>query len=668
MLAAILVSLSLLTALTALAEDTDHEGRPTQEELGYPEFFVGATTTLSGTFFTNMWGNNTCDIDVRSLIHGYSPVVWTMQSRFEMDPQVVSSIQVSELSDGNKQYMVTIKTSLTYNNGLPITARDYLFSMMLFADPEIHKLGAISTNSGFIVGYEEYLSGQSAVFSGLRLLDDYSYMIEIKAEFLPFFFEIAMLDALPYPISVIAPGCEVRDDGEGAYIANIDPSAPPLWTAENLERTVLDPDTGYLSHPYVTCGPYMLTDFDWETREARFDLNPRYKGYYDGTIPTIDHLVFTHMVPEDMIDRYRNNELHLLNKVVYGQNILDGMTILVGGDEASMSAYPRMGSGFLSFSCEQGIMQFEAVRKAIAYSLDREVFTDAFTQGFGMPVHAYYGMGQWMVMMIGGTLLPDDVTDDEMAGWEAIQLRGLSDLENYGPDAETAKRLLINDGWVLNELGDPFEDGADQVRCKRLEDGSLLPLRIRYAQMKDSIAAQLAVDMLTAPLAELGMTIEPTVMLIEDLFPQYYRQEERVYDMMYIATNFISIFDPYFVFNTADAYQGTQNTTGIRDEELERLALDLRATPNGALLEYCWKWIRFQDRFNEILPMLPIYSNMYFDFFVTDLYGYNPQPEMNWPIAILYAQLGAPPEEEEEEEDIFGLFEEDEDDWMFDDD
>ena len=38
---------------------------------------------------------------------------------------------------------------------------------------------------------------------------------------------------------MIAPGCEVRDDGEGAYIANIDETAvEPVFTAELLQSTV----------------------------------------------------------------------------------------------------------------------------------------------------------------------------------------------------------------------------------------------------------------------------------------------------------------------------------------------------------------------------------------------------------------------------------------------
>ena len=71
-------------------------------------------------------------------------------------------------------------------------------------------------------------------------------------------------------------GCEVRDDGEGAYIANIDETAvEPVFTAELLQSTVLDAENGYLSHPYLTCGPYKLVSYDakaarWNSRSTNF--------------------------------------------------------------------------------------------------------------------------------------------------------------------------------------------------------------------------------------------------------------------------------------------------------------------------------------------------------------------------------------------------------------
>lgn len=53
---------------------------------------VGNTTKVSGFFFTGMWSNNTSDIDVRTLLHGYSTIVWNSQVEFIADPMVVEEL------------------------------------------------------------------------------------------------------------------------------------------------------------------------------------------------------------------------------------------------------------------------------------------------------------------------------------------------------------------------------------------------------------------------------------------------------------------------------------------------------------------------------------------------------------------------------------------------
>jgi len=46
-------------------------------EIVYPnELLVGNPTVMKGDFFTEMIGNDTADIDVRALIHGYNLVNW----------------------------------------------------------------------------------------------------------------------------------------------------------------------------------------------------------------------------------------------------------------------------------------------------------------------------------------------------------------------------------------------------------------------------------------------------------------------------------------------------------------------------------------------------------------------------------------------------------------
>ena len=59
------------------------------------------------------------------------------------------------------------------------------------------------------------------MFSGVRLIDERTFSVTVKAQYEPYFYELSYLSVYPYPIGVIAPGCEVRDDGERARISPI---------------------------------------------------------------------------------------------------------------------------------------------------------------------------------------------------------------------------------------------------------------------------------------------------------------------------------------------------------------------------------------------------------------------------------------------------------------
>lgn len=102
----------------------------------------------------------------------------------------------------------------------------------------------------------------------------------------------------------------------------------------------------------------------------------------------------------------------------------------------------------------------------------------------------------------------------------------------------------------------------------------------------------------------------------------YYRRVERDCDMIYLATNFGTVFDPSMTYSTDAAYVKTVNRTGIRDKKLYQLAVDMRKTEPGDVLSYCQKWVAFQERWTEVLPAIPVYSNMYFDFYTTRLQNY----------------------------------------------
>ena len=85
-------------------------------------------------------------------------------------------------------------------------------------------------------------------------------------------------------------------------------------------------------------------------------------------------------------------------------------------------------------------------------------------------------------------------------------------------------------------------------------------------------------------------------------------------------------------------------------------------TEPGDQLGYMQKWIRFQECFEEELPSVPVYGNVYFDFFTRCLHEYNIDMATDWGSAVVGAYMGDAVEEEEtaeaeEEETEEGEFE-----------
>ena len=63
---------------------------------------VGSVTKVAGQFATDMFGNNTSDIDIRALLHGYSTVAYTDDASYALD-ETVAQVDVATVDVyGNK--------------------------------------------------------------------------------------------------------------------------------------------------------------------------------------------------------------------------------------------------------------------------------------------------------------------------------------------------------------------------------------------------------------------------------------------------------------------------------------------------------------------------------------------------------------------------------------
>jgi ABC-type transport system substrate-binding protein len=279
-------------------------------------------------------------------------------------------------------------------------------------------------------------------------------------------------------------------------------------------------------------------------------------------------------------------------------------------------------------------------------------------------VDGYYGIEQWEYLLITGQLdypivndpenpLTDEQLEEETAKWEALSL---DNLVQYHVDLDKANELLDKAGWTLNRDGEPYRKGVDDVRCKEV-DGELTALDLKMMYPAGNHIVDTIQENFIDNLNKVGilLTLVPTDM--QELFYAYYRETERTTDMIYLATNFHVIVDPSITYScdpTADHL--IWNNTYSDDEELWLDAVDMRKTEPGAVYEYVTKWITFQERYNEVLPCIPLYSNIYFDFFTGMLQNYHITAHVTWTQAILESYFGEPPEEEEGDADFGEIF------------
>ena len=646
----LLACILILNLVSALGEEKDSsegtEGQGYLVSYDYDDLTIGNPTRMNGQFFTALWGSNTSDIDVRQLITGYNLIRWDGDmSVFRFDHTVVSGAAIGDDQDGNRRYLVSLYKDLYYSDGTRISARDYAFSVLLQASPLIEKLGGIPADLNYLVGYEDYAAGRTNVLRGLRVIDDYQIVFTVKKEALPYFYELSRFSFNPYPISAIAPGCRVYDSEEGAYVAGEDPDAE-VFTEDLLRQTILTPETGYRVHPVPGSGPYIIQSYDGET--ARFAINPWFKGDEDGSRPKIRNLSYTLAQNDSMIDGLSKGTYAVLNKVTLAEVIRQGLELCTTSSQYMRTAYPRTGLTYFYFLPGSRAVQSVKLRQALASCLNKSEFVRQYVSSFGVEADGLYGLGQWMYQLATGIMpYPEEGSQNQSvavqndggeAGWESITLDGLT---RYAFDMDQAAALLDEDGWNLNEQGTAFVPGTDKIRYRQTEEG-LKPLELTIAYTGAGEAEQPLNEYFLDNLKQAGIStnlVSTPLSRIEEVFDGSIDED---YDLIYLGNNFSFVFNPAVIFsNGASRHQDGDEPDSLPavHAELRDLALEMDRTEPNDTFSYMRKWVGFQERLSETLPILPVYINVYFDFYTRNLHNYWIADHTTWANAIVAARM-----------------------------
>lgn len=612
---------------------------------------IGTSTEASGDWAYSAFTRNpnATDKAVMTLTDDMTTIESNQHGDYVINKTVVKSYERIEEENGNVTFKFVINDGLKFNNGEAVTAENFVAWTMFLVSPAGKEMGVVSATYNMLPGGLAYRNGETNVLSAIRLYDEKTFSITIaktgedgETSYLPFYYDLTYAGMQAVNLTYwFGEGWSVKDDGEGVYFVNADGKE---FTAATVGDTVTA--GRFATGNRVTAGPYNLVSFDESSREIVLEVNENYNGNFEGQKPGIKKLVIVKTSDDTVMDMISTGQIQIYSQIADGAQVNAVLDLIEAGTiDSSPSQYDRAGYGYFGFSCDLGPAQFAEFRQAVAYLLNRVEFAQTFCQGWGSVVHGPY--------CTAFTMTSETDIDKKV--------------NHYDYNPEKAVELLKQAGFVYNADGSDYVDGSGEVRYakvteeqakyyesfnKVLADGTILmPATLNWASSQGNSVSALLTTMLASSEATkaAGISIVKTEMDFPSLLSYMYRQETNgavgdftvpTYNMFNLATGYNGgVYDESYNWTTNPEFieQG-YNVQHLYDKELDKLSMDMvYGVEPGDEATYLSLWEKYIIRWNELLPMVPLYSNVYVSVYPNTIDNYAEDSFWGFERAILYA-------------------------------
>ena len=699
----LLAALVVGCALTGCKNDGDGQTTTTAPEAVVREIqkgtrvILGSTTELSGDFRWPGFGGSSAgasDQDITKLTVGYGTMEIDQSGAYQWNKTAVKSHNETENDDGTYTIDIVINEGLKFSDGSAITAKNYVASILSFSSPVSVAAGHSGMSGQAFVGYSEFRAYTGAdapetakkEFSGVRLLGEYEFSLTVSSDYYPYYFAYTYGAVDPdFLALVLGEGVDVKDDGNGCYLtdnfyAMTEGEDATYVKAEELKANRYDTT----KYPYS--GPYTISKWDEGNSEATLLANPEFQGNFEGVKPTIETIVYRLLVQETQLDQLKKGEVDVLSAITGGNDTKAALAV-VDGTNFSEVHYQRAGYGKIEFECDFGPTMFASVRQAITYALNRTEFCQTFTGGYGVVVDGPYSpdFAMWKAVKDDITLIDYSysVANAEKAlvegGW-IYNSKGEDFVPGQtGVDAVRYKKLTAEEAAACGGVNKTYAsvNNTDGVTYKtvKIGDDYYMPLAINWFGTTPNDVTDLLNTMLanSKDVAGLGMVIRSTVGDFTQLLGEIYRDASYGYagtptfGMFNLATGWnTAVYDYAFNWSLDEAYFG-YSANKLYDEydvafpydiTAEKLSLEDAMAKSGGKLgmnylsmgmvynaktedEYNAWWEAYIERWNQLMPDIPLYSNMYYDVFNAKITGFVTSPFFGMARAIIYADVKA---------------------------
>lgn len=380
-------------------------------------------------YYTSMYDSHILEITHEALVQ--------QNEEFEFIPELAEDW---EFNDDNTELTYYLREDVSWHDGEDFTADDVVFTFTSMADPDYAGAGGIRQNFvNTLVGYEDYVSGESDTFSGVEKVDEYTVKFTFDQPSVKALADTSM-DIMPEHIFADVPVADIP-----SHSASIDPGE------------------------IIGTGPFQLT----EALENEQYVLTKYEDYYLGD-PKLDSITWKIVSAPVVAGMLEQGELDFVPRDFPAADV----ETIDGNNDLTIFEQPQLGYQYLAFKINHGPndsltdpetwepnekLEDVEFRQAIVHAIDRQSFVDGFLRGHGEVLDAPFPEASWAYNpdAVEGLAYDPALAEQKLAdaGYEDVNGDGFVE----DPDGN---ELVIN---IDYPVGNPVREQVAPVLQEQLE-------------------------------------------------------------------------------------------------------------------------------------------------------------------------------------------------------
>jgi len=585
----LLLAVALLVAVSGFAAGDKPSPAVSQANANRP--LVVGSADFTGDFHTG-WGNASYDVNIRTLVWTFGLMTNNSKGEVIDSPMVANKTISADLSE----WSFKLKDGMTFHNGEKLTASDVKFTYELYMNTEALKA---TGGTSSLHQYVESITANEATNTVTFKLKSVIYTTDVSV-----FFTYIL------PEETITKGAQAAGQTVQAYVK------------ANISKPI-----GYGAYQFVEYKP---------SEYVRLVAFPNFIG----KAPAIKEVIVKHTPSETELDQLLQGEVDLLFQMVEESKINPS----IADPKIATNSYFRHGGGTIVLHTDYEAFALTEVRQAFAYVLNRPKIIELFLGEYGLASQGPYSKNQWMMyddneMHLLGTAA-DSRFEKSLINYDILDAQG-----KFDEAANIAKANQLLTAAAAKTTGE-YVHLTGNATSGFLWKGQRLNIKITYT---DFWSDTYNLTFNRAYLNKLSFDITLQGLDWPIMYGHWVgsTQEARQYHAFVGGISYGLKANPRESYATDKIMPwGQTSLNGPRfsgggsmtPAAWDKLLVDMeKSHPVTGHANYKKLFRDYVKVMNAELPIVPVYSNNYFDAYSADLQNFNTNALWGWAQAVLDA-------------------------------